>query len=109
MTMNARSYIKMAMALFLGSSVLTLGLAGCGSSASSYCNRACDCVGCSENEHDECIDDYEDAQKAADDEGCGDQFSAASSCLDDEFTCNDGDIDADGCNSENEALFKCLL
>ena len=29
---------------------------GCGYSASDYCNDACDCEGCSDNELDECID-----------------------------------------------------
>lgn len=85
------------------------GLApGCGASIGSYCDKACDCIGCNDSEHDDCIDDLEDARKAAQDESCGDKFNDILSCYDSELTCDDGDLDVDGCESESEALEKCL-
>ncbi len=87
---------------------LALAAAGCGSSATSLCNDFCDCTGCSDNELSDCIDDVEDAEKKADDEGCTDQYSDYSSCIADQFECRDGKVDADGCGSEGEQLGRCL-
>lgn len=93
----------------LGVAAVSLwGLApGCGPSIGSYCNKLCDCFGCSDSEHDECIDAAEDAKKAADEAGCGSEFNDALGCTNDEFTCDDGEADLDGCESEGEALLKC--
>lgn len=87
-----------------------LGLAaGCGPSASSYCTDACDCIGCSDAQYENCIDDYEDGVKAAEDAGCGEQADDLAACVDSEFQCIDGKVDADGCGTETTALAKCLL
>ncbi len=92
--------------------LVTLGLAlaatGCGGSASSICNDICDCEGCSDNELDECVDEIEDQQKEAEDEGCGDQASALLDCLGAELECRDSEVDLDGCNSEQEEINNCL-
>jgi hypothetical protein len=83
--------------------------AGCGPSAASFCSDSCDCVGCSDAEFDRCVDDYEDAQKFAADRGCDEQADEYASCVNSEFECIEGQIDADGCNAEFEALGRCLL
>lgn len=87
---------------------LALGAAGCGPSATSLCSDQCDCEGCSEEEEADCVDDVEDAQKDAEDQGCGDQFSDYLSCYSDQFECRDSKVDADGCNSEGKSLNNCM-
>jgi len=84
-----------------------LGL-GCGTSASAVCDEICDCVGCSENEHENCIDDFEDAERVAENEGCDDQYEEYLSCFDEEIQCRSSELDVDGCESEAESLSKCL-
>ncbi len=106
--MNARAILKTAMALGFAFGTLSLGIAGCGPSASSYCGKICDCVGCSDPERADCIDSAEDTQKAAADEGCADQYNALFACADAEFSCVDGQIDDDGCISESKAYFTCM-
>jgi hypothetical protein len=88
---------------------LLLLASGCGPSAASFCSDSCDCVGCSDAEFDNCIDDYEDAEKLAEDAGCSEQADEYASCVDSEFECIDGRIDADGCGAEFAALGQCLL
>lgn len=87
---------------------LTIAQFGCGSSPSSICSEVCDCEGCSDSELDDCVDNLEDAEKQADDEGCSDQYGDFAACFADQLECRDGDIDADGCNSEAELLEDCL-
>jgi hypothetical protein len=94
-------------ATLLGAGALVLG-PGCGSSASSLCSDICDCTGCSDSEMDDCVDDVEDAEKEAGDEGCEDQYDDFISCFAEELECRDGEIDADGCESEATSLAKCL-
>ena len=87
----------------------SLTLSGCGYSVADFCDDACDCEGCSDAEYDECIDDFEDAERKAEREGCDDQFDELMSCIDDEFRCVDGDdIDVDGCDDELENLEDCV-
>jgi hypothetical protein len=83
-------------------------LPGCGSSISSLCEDGCDCQGCSDRELDDCIDTFEDAERAAEDEGCADQFDDLLACYDDEFSCIDGEVDLDGCGPEQESLGDCV-
>lgn len=83
-------------------------LAGCGSSASSVCEAACDCEGCSDSDLDDCIDDFEDIEDDAAREGCEDQYDDYITCLDDEAECRGDDLDIDGCEDEQQDLAKCL-
>lgn len=106
--MTTKWISKVACIVALVGGATVLGAAGCGPSASALCNKGCDCTGCSDSEYDECVDSFEDAQKAADDEGCSDQYSDYIGCVNDEFECRDGDVDIDGCDAEVEALFVCL-
>lgn len=83
-------------------------LAGCGASASSICSDVCECTGCSEEEEKDCVDDVEDQQKAAEDEGCGDQGDEVLSCYADQLECRDSEVDLDGCESEEKSLNNCM-
>ena len=84
------------------------GLTACGGSISSICDAICDCEGCSDDEYDECIDEGEDQEHDADREGCLDQYDELVACLDEEAECRGGDIDLDGCGSEQKDLNDCL-
>ena len=101
--MNARNWIGLVGAL-------TLGIAGvgCGGSIAGLCEEMCDCEGCSDEELDECIDELEDMEHAAEREGCEDQFDTALSCFSDEAECHGDDFDADGCEPELEDLDDCV-
>ena len=106
-TVTSRQPVAMKATILLALS-LALAATGCGTSASSLCADQCECEGCSETEEQECVDDVEDAEKQADDEGCSDQYSEFVSCYADQFECIEGEVDADGCNAEAEAYSKCL-
>lgn len=84
-----------------------LGL-GCGTSASAVCDEICDCIGCSENENADCVDEIEDAERAAENEGCEDQFDEFITCFDEEIECRSSEIDADGCEAEGKSLANCM-
>lgn len=103
--------IKQLGKAFLGFAAVALwGLApGCGPSASSLCNKICDCVGCSSKEFDDCVDDIEDAQREADREGCGGEYNALLSCGNDEFRCDGDEYDLDGCGPETKDYVKCMF
>jgi hypothetical protein len=45
--------------------------------------------------------------RTAEDEGCSGEFDAYLSCLDGELTCEDDEVEADGCDSEGEKLAEC--
>ena len=83
-------------------------LSSCGSSATSICADLCDCSGCSDEQQDECVDTIEDAIDVAEDEGCGDQVDDLLDCYGSELECRDGQVDLDGCQSEAEAVNKCI-
>jgi hypothetical protein len=80
---------------------------GCGSSIGSLCNKVCDCTGCNDSQADDCVDNFDDARKVAEEEGCSSEFDAVLSCASSELTCKDDKVQIDGCDGENEALFKC--
>jgi hypothetical protein len=88
--------------------VLAASVAGCGGGA-SICDDICECTGeCTDDSRAECVDNYEDAEKYADDEECGAEFDAYTSCISSEFECRSGKPDADGCVSEGDELQRCL-
>jgi hypothetical protein len=92
-------------AAFLGTAALLP--MGCGASATSICDAICECVGCSDNDREECIDETEDAIDDAEKEGCGDQASALLDCWDQELECDDEVVQIDGCRSEQEDYSEC--
>lgn len=84
-----------------------VSFAGCGPSASSICDRICECVGCSDSERDDCIDEFEDAEKDSQNEGCPSEWDDLVACIDEELECDDEQIEIDGCDSEVEELAEC--
>ena len=94
--------------LLVGTSAVIWGtIPGCGPSSGSYCNKICECEGCSDPERADCVDSVDDARKLADDNGCAEKFDAYFSCIDSEVSCTAGRIDADGCDAELTALAQC--
>src|SRR5690606_9478787 len=88
--------------------VLSVAAAGCGGGA-GLCDAVCDCTGdCSDNDREDCYDDYDDAQRRADKEDCGSEFNDYYGCIDSELECRDGRVDADGCGFEREELDDCM-
>lgn len=73
---------------------------GCGVSATSLCDKTCECEGCSEAEHQACVDEIEANQKVAEAEGCSIAYDALIRCLDEHSQCFEKHIDASGCDSE---------
>lgn len=84
----------------------TLG-PGCTPSATALCDRICECTGCSDSQRADCVDDLEDAEKAADEAGCSLEFNDVARCFDEEFECRNDAPHVDGCETETEELQRC--
>lgn len=82
-------------------------LPGCGTSLADLCEEVCDCEGCSDAQLEECIDESEEIEEAAEELGCEDQLDDWVSCIDSELECRDGDADTDGCEQEEQAVARC--
>ncbi len=93
----------------LGAAVVTLwGLApGCVSTVDAYCNRFCICATCSKLERDDCIDEADDAKKAAGERGCLDEYNDLLSCAHSRLKCSDGRVDLGNCDAENATYLEC--
>jgi hypothetical protein len=94
----------------VGSLVVTfLGIApGCGPSIGAYCDKVCDCQGCSDTQRDDCIDTADDARRNADHKGCRGEFDKLLSCGMEELECKDGYPKIDGCDSEQKKYLECV-
>lgn len=93
--------------VMVGAAFLWAAAPGCGPSVGAYCDKVCDCVGCSDSERTECVDAIEDVRKQAEEAGCGSEFNDVLSCANSELECTNDSISADGCESEADALNKC--
>ncbi len=82
-------------------------MAACGTTSASLCDRVCECMGCSESERTSCVDDLDDAAKAAGDQGCEDTYDEYLGCIDDQLTCVGDRVEADGCDAEAQAFAEC--
>jgi hypothetical protein len=96
---------KLSLALLF---VPAIGLAtvGCGTE-SAICNDACDCEGCSDSQFDNCLDNFDDTERRADNEGCLDLYDDYVVCLDDTGRCDGNDWET-SCGYERDRLKKCL-
>ena len=93
----------------MGGAWLSLVLVACGTSPTALCEQACECSGCSERELEDCIDELEDDEKRAEEEGCDSEFSDMLDCFADELECKGGDdVEIDGCEGETDRLNDCL-
>lgn len=91
---------------------LGLGLvsqvSGCGTSSEAVCDQVCDCTGCSNREYDDCVDDLDDLERDAEDDGCTAEHDDLMDCLGDELDCDDDRVDIGRCDGELEDLAECL-
>jgi hypothetical protein len=75
-----------------------------GTSPRALCQDACDCMGCSNSELEECVEELEDAQEYAEKEGCSDEFDSYLDCLSG-FQCDGDDIEVpDECEDLEDDL-----
>ena len=104
--MKVKTLLNTAVLILATTGLWTLAQ-GCCPSIGSFCNKVCDCMGCSDSERDDCVDSLEDQKKAAEDEGCGGEYDDYLSCSASELECKDDIALADGCDSESEKLAEC--
>jgi hypothetical protein len=87
----------------------------CGGYAAEYCDAACDCEKCSDNEYEECIIEYESAEDTAATYGCDVDFGYAHDCVilnndcvadrfGPELECLDDFAEVDECIRDNSAI-----
>lgn len=103
------AWVRMGLVL---SSLLGFGAgvfaSGCSVSANEICNIKCNCQGCSQQEHDDCVGDVNSTVQKAEQLGCSSQYSDWLSCVEREAECRNGDTFAwDGCEIEEDALSAC--
>jgi hypothetical protein len=85
-----------------------LALVSCGgASISDVCERAAECEGYTQERVDDCIEEGEKLERAADNAGCGDTWDDYVDCIDANLVCEDGDAEVDGCDAEEKALTQC--
>jgi len=85
-----------------------LGYGACGGSESAICDDACDCEGCSDRQHEDCLDDFDDTSRRAENYGCEDIYDDWVVCIEDTSRCRNGhDFDAD-CGREKDRLKDCF-
>ena len=96
----------------LASSIMALGTGvfagGCSVSAEEICDIKCNCEGCSQEQHDDCVADVNATVTKAEGLGCSTQYSNWLSCVEQEAECRNGATFAwDGCEIEEDALNQC--
>ncbi len=114
-TMNNRNVSKRGSKLgtwLLTSLVLGFGggvvASGCGVTSEEICNVKCNCEGCTEAQHEDCISDVDATVEKAANLGCSDQYADWLSCVETEAECRNGEEFAwDGCEIEEDALTAC--
>lgn len=98
---------RFAWSAAVGALFLITTSAGCGPSASSICSDIDECVGLSERDFDDCVDDIEDLERDADREGCLEEYDEALLCFEDTYRCDDDRVET-RCEDENEDLARCI-
>jgi uncharacterized membrane protein YgcG len=99
----------------VGSFAFAALLAACGAdvtggitSATSSCDKICDCSGCPASERQSCEASFDATKKLAQDKGCNTTFSAYATCVSDKFQCVNDAPQAPGCEAAAEALGTCV-
>jgi hypothetical protein len=101
---------RIAQAVLAASAVMVaLGIAaGCGAPSSGvYCDKMCDCTGCTESERADCTNGVNGVRKTAGEKGCSGEFDQYLACIHAETTCVDDRVEADGCDAETSRLTQC--
>ena len=86
---------------------LFLGSAPSCSPYGGLADEFCDCTGCSDNDYDDVIDELEDEERNADNEGCDDQYTNLVDCANEELECRQSIAYIDGCQSECNSYVNC--
>ena len=86
---------------------LALAATGCGYGPSDYCDDRCDCQGCSDADYDDCVDEAEDVESEAIDEGCDDEYDDVAACFEDTGECRHEDVWDVDCDDELLDLVEC--
>jgi hypothetical protein len=93
------------------SAAALLVLTACGASAEDICDAACDCAGdsCSDAEHADCLEEFEEEEAQAEETGCTDEYEEVIDCYDEKATCKDGryDFADDACGEAVDAYDNC--
>ncbi len=78
------------------------GLSACGGGASieDICQRSCECLGNCETQQAECEANGKAYEKLSDELGCRDAWDDYVSCLDENLTCTNGDVNQNVCDAE---------
>ncbi|MBL8742303.1 MAG: hypothetical protein JNK04_14440 [Myxococcales bacterium] len=82
-------------------------LAGCGSTAESICDRACECTGCNADQRADCTNLAEDAELDAEQTGCLGEYDDLLACYDSSFECVNNVPTYEGCAGELVNLIEC--
>jgi hypothetical protein len=98
---------KIALSTVLGGLLLFANTTGCGPSASSICSDIDECVGLSNRDFEDCVDDIEDLERDADREGCLEEYDEALLCFEDTFRCRDDRVET-RCGDEVQDLNRCI-
>ncbi len=100
MTTIHRRIAPVLMLLLAGGAYTACG----GPSPRALCEDACDCIGCSNSELEECVEELEEEQERAGEEGCADEYDAYLDCLGG-FECRGDDIEVpDECEELEDDL-----
>jgi len=92
-------------------SFLLLGLftvvSGCGASAQSLCDDACECTGCSDSQADACLDAFEDGELDAEQADCLSEYDDLPPRHGESFECVNDLPTYEGCGGELVNLIEC--
>jgi hypothetical protein len=82
--------------------------ASCTSTEEDVCDAKCECEGCSDREYDDCVFDYEDDERAADNRDCLDLYDEFIACRDDTGYCDGGREFETSCGREKDRFKACV-
>jgi hypothetical protein len=105
MTKTTVRYLLAFMALGLGSGLVATGCGG--ASVADICDLVCTCNPCTDADRTECEKQGGDAQKAAENAGCGSAFDDALTCFYDNASCKDNSAADDACKAELKSFDTC--
>jgi hypothetical protein len=87
---------------------MTALAAGCGSVVDDYCNRACECVTCSDEDLSTCVDALDQVASIVADADCTEAYDELLSCATSELDCQEFGQLPDSCKSSQATLLECV-
>jgi hypothetical protein len=83
-------------------------LPGCGGVAGEYCDLACDCENCNDEEAEICIANVDYEQEISDIKGCDVEFDEIYACVIEKGDCDNDVFGTADCNDEAEDFIQCI-